>query len=172
MSPRAGLWLALLIPFSAAGESEETLLGCRATESAEERLACYDRVVDRARESITPGALSGAPRASSSVPAEAADAGLQEALFGRPPAASAETFRKSYGVKAASEISSVVHAVQRGGDRLLQITLENEQVWRQVDLESFSARVGDAVEIKAGALGSYYLRRVGQGRTTRVKRVR
>lgn len=171
MSPRAGLWLALLIPFSAAGESEETLLGCRATESDEERLACYDRVVDRARESITPGALSGAPRASSSVLPEAADAGLQEGLFGRPPAESAEAFRKSYGVKAAGEISSVVSAVQRGGDRLLQITLENEQVWRQADLESFSVQAGDSIEIKAGALGAYYLRRVGQGRTIRVKRV-
>ena len=172
MSPRAGLWLALLIPFSAASEPEETLLGCRANESAEERLACYDRVVDRARETITPGTLSGVPRASSSAPPEAEDAGLQEGLFGRPPAASAEAFRKSYGVETARQISSAVSAVQRGGDRLLQITLENEQVWRQVDLESFRVRAGDSIEIKAGALGAYYLRREGKGRTIRVKRVR
>jgi hypothetical protein len=65
-----------------------------------------------------------------------------------------------------------VSAAVRGGDRLLQVTLQNAQVWRQEDYGSFSVRAGDTVEIKAGALGAYYLRREGQGRSIRVKRVR
>ena len=97
---------------------------------------------------------------------------LRERLFGRPPAASAETLRKSYGGEAPREISAIVRAVESGGGRLLQITLENGQVWGQEDYGSFSLRAGDSIEIKAGALGSYYLRREGQGRSIRVKRVR
>ncbi len=174
LSPRAGLWLALLVPLSVAvqASAEDTLLGCRKLDAAEARLACYDRVVDRAREDITPGAPEAAPRASSLEPTTADEQSLRERLFGRPPAESARALRKSYGVEAPQEIASKVAAAERGGDRMLQITLENGQIWRQVEYTSFALRTGDSVEIEAGLAGSYYLRRNAKGRSIRVKRVR
>ena len=55
---------------------------------------------------------------------------------------------------------------------MLQITLENGQIWRQAEYTSFALRTGDSVEIEAGLAGSYYLRRNAKGRSIRVKRVR
>jgi len=180
MSPRAGWWLALLIPLSATASAaeEESLLSCRMIDAADERLACYDRVVDRTREALTPEAPAPAPRASSSdgpttsaVEGDA-DATLRERLFGRPASESERALRKTYGVESPDAIASKASAVARGGDRRLEITLDNGQAWRQEESVSFSVRVGDAIEIKAGALGAYYLQRNGKGRMIRVKRVR
>lgn len=52
------------------------------------------------------------------------------------------------------------------------IELESGQVWRQAETTSFAIDSGDRVEIERGALGAYYLRRVGEGRSIRVKRER
>ncbi len=175
MKPRAGWWLALLIPLSAAAHAadDETLLSCRKIEAADARLACYDRVVDRAREEITPEAPAEAPRASSSEePADDPDTTLRERLFGRPAEESAQALRRTYGAEPPREISSKATAVSQTGSRLLEVTLENGQVWRQEDYGDFIVKAGDAIEIKAGALGSYYLQRNGKGRTIRVQRIR
>jgi hypothetical protein len=179
--PRAGRWLALLLPLSVAGlaSADETLLACRKVEAADARLACYDRVVDRAREEITPEAPAEEPRApSSAAPSSAkpkvddADATLRERLFGRPAEESAQALRRTYGAEPPKQISSTAAAVSRTGARLFEVTLENGQVWRQEDYGDFILKPGDAIEIEAGALGSYHLQRNGKGRTVRVQRVR
>jgi hypothetical protein len=178
VSPRAGLWLALLLPLSAAADapSEETLLGCRRIEAAEQRLACYDRVVDRVSGTLAPEAASTEPQAASS-PAPASEAPaderpLRERLFGRSKSESERTLRKSYGLEETpGEISAAVTEARRGPDKLWTIALDNGQTWRQTEAVTFSFRVGDSVEIEAGLAGSYYLRRNGAGRTIRVKRI-
>lgn len=175
MSPRAGRWLALLVPLSAiaAAAGEETLLGCRAIEAAEDRLACYDRVVDRVRgEAVAPEAPKAAPQASSSRAAPAEDRSLRERWFGTKPAESERTLRETYGVEAPKQIAAKVASAQRGPDQLLAIRLDNGQVWKQAEMRTFLLEAGDSVEIEAGAFGSYYLRREGRGVAIRVKRIR
>jgi hypothetical protein len=181
MEPRAGQWLVLLIPLSVAAPAtgEESLLTCRKIDAADERLACYDRVVDRTREALTAEAPVPTPRPSSSgsspataLGGEDADAALRERLFGRPAGESEETLRRTYGVDAPGGITSKAAAVSRTADRRLELTLENGQVWRQAEGSFFSVRVGDSIAIESGALGAYYLRCNGKGRTVRVKRVR
>ena len=75
------------------------------------------------------------------------------------------------GARAPRSISSKAAAVGRTAERLVEVTLENGQVWRQKDTVSFNVRVGDAIEIEAGAFGAYYMKRAGQGRMIRVQRV-
>lgn len=172
MSPRAGLWLALLVPLSAA--AQDTLLGCREIEDAAERVACYDRVVDRISGRNASGSPeNGAPRTpSSGTPADGGGA-PQDELFGRSRVESERTLRQTFGIQAPpAGIAVKVAALARAPDRTLVITLDNGQVWRQAELVRFALRAGDAVEIESGALGAFYLRREGQGRTIRVKRVR
>jgi len=175
MASRAGRWLLLLVPLSAAAHAadDETLLYCRKIDAANERVACYDRVVDRTRETITPEAPAAAPRAAASeAPSADPDATLREQLFGRSAVESAKALRKTYGAEAPGQISSRAGEVRRTPQRLLELTLENGQVWRQEDYGSFPVRPGDVIDIKAGALGSYYLQRNKRGRTIRVARVR
>lgn len=172
-SPRAGAWLALLLPLSAAASAsaEETLLGCRAIDDAGARLACYDRVVDRVSAKVAPVAPPTEPRASSPASGAADERPRRERTFGRSPQATARELEESYGIETADELTAQVTAVRRGPDRLYVITLENGQVWRQAEAASFVIRAGDSAEIEAGALGAYYLRRNGKGRAIRVKRV-
>jgi hypothetical protein len=56
-----------------------------------------------------------------------------------------------------------------GYDRVL-ITLDNGQVWRQVDSSSLRLRVGDAIEIERASFGSFMLQKTGSKRSMRVSR--
>jgi hypothetical protein len=170
MSPRAGPWLALLLPLSAtpSAAAEETFLGCRAIEDAEQRLACYDRVVDRLRAPAPPEAPAQEPRAAAS---EAPAATASEQGFGRTMSQRAKAIVESFGSEAPEELASRVTTAQLTGAGLYVISLENGQVWRQEEAVSFRIRSGDTAEIKAGALGAFYLRRNGKGRAVRVTRV-
>jgi hypothetical protein len=140
-------------------------------------------VVDRVQEQMTPEAPVPAPRASSSEGGVVAAAGataatadkppLRERMFGRSSAESADALRETYGVEEApDQIRAEVTAAERRPDRTFEISLANGQVWRQTEATSFSVKAGDKVRIKAGMMGAYYLRREGDGRTIRVKRVR
>ena len=181
MKPRAGWWLGLLIPLSAS--ADETLLGCRSIEVESERLACYDRVVDRVKSEMTPEEpVTAGPRASSFEGAEplrglpASDPHVErswrERWFGRSESADERTLRERYGAADEQRLVANVATAQRSGDRTWIVTLENGQVWRQTELSSFLVRPGDPVEIEAGALDAYYMRRVGRGKQIRVKRIR
>jgi len=181
MAPRAGQWLALLIPLSAVvtAAEEESLFGCRKIEVESERLACYDRAVDRTREELAQDdeatiARNPSPEADSAPPStgDDADAVLRERLFGRTAGENERTLRKTFGLDAADSISAKAVAVSRDAKRLLELTLENGQIWRQRDALTFVAHPGDTIQIKAGALGAYYMQRNGKGRMIRVTRVR
>jgi hypothetical protein len=176
-APRAGLWLALLVPLSAAADEvpPETLLGCRAIADGAERLACYDRVVDRARTVLKADA-PGVPRSSSPEHAAASQgepAAPGEGAFGRAPGQQDRALRETLGApEAPDSIESIVTAVTRGGDRRLTIVLDNGQTWKQEEFAAFALGVGDPVEIHARLLGAYYLRKGGKGREIRVERLR
>lgn len=189
MSPRVGASVSVLVLLlSAAASAEETLLGCRAIESDAERLACYDRTLDRLSEGQAPeqpsavarapasaGAAptASAPAASAAQPAaaEPGEVGLRDRLFGRSATSTEEALRDAYGVEKVDSLSEEVASVRRTADRKLEVTLANGQVWRQTDGEKTSIRAGDTIVIQAGAFGAYYLRREGQGRSVRVKRI-
>ena len=50
------------------------------------------------------------------------------------------------------------------------ITLDNGQVWKQVDTSNLRLRVGDSVTIERASLGSFMLQKDGSKRTMRVTR--
>ena len=167
-APRAGVWLALLLPLSAAlaAAGEETLLGCRSVADPGERLACYDRLVDRLTQATAPEASA---RASSSEATPTPP--LHERLFGRSDTENAKALKEAYGAAPPREISAKIVSADRGGDRLYRVALDNGQVWRQAEPVALILRAGDTVEIQAGALGAYYLRRDGKGRSVRFQRL-
>jgi hypothetical protein len=170
---RAGAWLTLLLPLAAAAESGETLLGCRQITDATARLACYDRVVDRAANAVEPEAPEMPPRVSALQPnSPQAEQSLRERLFGRSAEARDRALRDAYGVSTASEIVAFATAVERGRDERLVVTLDNGQVWRQMESRVFLIRVGQQVRVREGALGAFYMNPVDGGRAARVQRTR
>jgi len=161
----AGAASVVLCAATTAGAAADPLAGvlaCRAIEQSSARLACYDR----------------------------ASAALQAAAVRRAPAARARplnprrTFGLPEGVVARKEVAAGVRArpithlqthiigLSRTGDGRTVFRLSNGQVWRELlpggDL---LAKVGSAVVVSRGWLGSYWLK-LPNGRDCKVDRLR
>jgi hypothetical protein len=133
---------------AAADQLRDELVTCRGLPD-EARLACYDAAVDRGTQSAS---IS------------------QEELFGMNNDEVQRTVEEATGEAQLARLGATVARVQPSGyDRVL-ITLDNGQVWRQVDSSSLRLRVGDAIEIERASFGSFMLQKTGSKRSMRVSR--
>ena len=136
--------------WTAPAETVDTILACRVLTDAGARLACFDRTAD---------ALAAARDAAPPVHAATADAA--------PPVAlpSERTPRPEARIQAA------IVAIGFAANGRLVFTLDNGEVWRQLLAEGeLLAKVGDAVTISRGMLGSFLLQ-APSGRGCKVSRV-
>lgn len=136
-------------------------LACAAEKDDARRLACFDAAVDRART---------AP--ANPAPAVAAAPLSQEEKFGLRGELKQEKAQKVPELQELEQLQAQVTKVSTKPHGELVVTLENGQVWTEIQTNS-GARVkaGDRVAIKPGALGSFLLV-APNGRSTRVTRVR
>ena len=146
---------------------------CASITAADERLACYDSLA-RPKPSA-PSAANAAPAAgkvsahsatapgATSTSAAAATAAPAAAAAGTA-AATADPAAKSFGLMKHTAPSEQgpdriqAQATRVDTDRLgnVRLTLDNGQVWT-FNAPDALIRVGDAVTIKRGALGSFLL---------------
>ena len=113
----------------------------------------------------------GRSRSDEGIAAAGTAAGLsQEDLFGKSGDEVERTVEEVTGDERIDSLSATVTRLhQFNYDRVL-ITLDNGQVWKQVDSSSLRLRVGDAVDIERASLGSFMLRKKGSKRSMRVSR--
>ena len=131
------------------------LLACRDVQDNDTRLACFDR------ESARLAAL-----------AEATPLLTPEDRFGLPRTVTPAKEGTAPGLAEPTVFRARLRLVASRSDGLLAFTLDNGQVWRQVEPgNDLLARPGDPVQLSKGALGSYWLRSAS-GRTCRVMRER
>lgn len=155
-----------------------------------ERLACFDAAFERPARAVKPAppVQPSAGTASAAKPALPAASSASAASAAKPavPAQAAAPTTEDFGLtpyakrsldpdSARSEPASLtarVTDVARGRDTRFVVTLDNGQVWRQVEtLSQARVSVGDTVTIREASLGSYLL--VTTSRiATRVRRVR
>jgi hypothetical protein len=64
-----------------------------------------------------------------------------------------------------------VAGVKKNTDKKLYFTFENGQIWKQMDNVRFKIKAGEKAKLKEGALGAVYLKKLGNNRSIRVKRV-
>ncbi|MDO7085977.1 hypothetical protein WNY51_10620 [Pseudocolwellia sp. AS88] len=64
-----------------------------------------------------------------------------------------------------------VAGVKKNTDKKLYFTFENGQTWKQMDNVRFKIKAGEKAKLKEGALGAVYLKKLGNNRSIRVKRV-
>ena len=188
MKSYASLLAALLfavaaVPSFASEDFGESLRACRSQADDARRLACYDRVAGRAESAAA--AQAAAPSASQPAAAPkpapvaaaatvaAPAASTAEDNFGRERAMAAEEDkRRAAESHAIGELSALVMDIDKRGDGLMTITLDNGQVWRQNTPDSkFRLKTGDRVRIQPGSLNSFILSGPSN-RSTRVSRVK
>ena len=140
--------LLLLAPPAFA--AEEALTECRQIEGIEERVTCYDKVVD-------------------SLPAPAAVPDAQS-LFGRDDAEAKRIVETTLAIEQIDHVEAVVTEVQHSATRKLLVTLDNGQVWRQLDNQTMRLKSGESVVIRKASLNSFLMGKKSGGRSIRVKR--
>ena len=160
----AGVWRCRLIglltgvTLAATARSADlpaALLACREVQDNDARLACFDR------ESARLAAL-----------AEATTPLTPEDRFGLPRAVTPTKEETGPRRQEATVLRARLRLVASRSDGLIVFTLDNGQVWRQLEPGSdLFARPGDAVQLSKGAFGNYWLRGAS-GRTCRVVRDR
>lgn len=163
-----GLWkscwvIALLTgsaSAAAADESADQLRACVSEPDDGRRLDCYDRAMGRQTAPMPTGQSAKPPETP---PLSAED------RFGL----NAEQARRKQNAEQEPELERVVSTVTKLAQRPqgeLVMTLANGQVWAQKQALSFEVDIGDAVTIKAAALGSFIMS-TASGRSTRVTRI-
>jgi len=167
-------FLALTLPGAVPAEAlGEELRVCRDLTDDHARLACYDAAVDRSRKSADPGPEPSAENTAGSTAAEPAATAAslsQEDLFGKTSKEIERSVEQATGGERIDSLSATVTRLRKFGYDKVLITLENGQLWKQIDASSLRLRVGDTVEIERAALGSFILRKPGNRRWMRVSR--
>lgn len=172
---------AVAVPLTAGGsELPQDLIDCRAIASAVARLDCYDRLADTqagssrqetrsaATPATQPAAVAPAPSAPAATPAPEIS---QEALFGKDPVEVRETVQKATGASEIDEIESRISNIRYSTAGKAIITLDNGQVWTQIDNARLRLSEYDPVVIRRAALGSFMLRKASSKTPMRVKRI-
>jgi hypothetical protein len=129
---------------------------CAAMRRDAERLACFDKAVAL----IKAGGEGAAPPSAENM--FGANSDIASAP-GAPPAVKREELK---------QISGSVTSLRRSDDGMIQLTLDNGQIWRQQDSDvRLAVATGDQVTIVRGAMGTFRLTDK-TGRFARFKRVR
>jgi hypothetical protein len=164
--------LSVLVLFcggaSAADATLEAARRCVQLTDSLQRLVCFDRAFAAApaqEQVATPVAPMAAAPAIAPVAVVAPSLGDENLKRARDPAAQAEP--KSLTAKVA--------ALRETRKDVFRITLDNGQVWQQMDLESmFYLKVGDLVQVDKGLMGGYRMAKTGNSRSgwARVTRIK
>lgn len=136
----------------------ERIAACANIESLVARVGCYD---DLAR---------GLLRTQDKHPTQV-DQHEDEALFGRDESASRARLQEKLGIKEVDAIEARVAQVDRTPYGKLMLSLDNGQVWRQLDSARLPVDKGEMVSIQRAGLGSFLLEKSSGSRTIRVRRI-
>ena len=175
--------LVFTLPVAASADAlRDELRVCRDLPDDDARLICYDAAVDRSRQdaysrpapasepspAVTPAGPAAAPAAAA---ATTATAGLsQEDLFGQTSDEVERTVEEATGDERIDSLSATVTKLREYTYDKMLITLDNGQVWKQIDTSNLRLRVGDTIDIERASLGSFLLRKKGSKRSMRVSR--
>ena len=170
----------LATALAGAAELPQALVECRALDSAAARLDCYDNVVDAHNEvaAPVPADVAAPVTATTAVAAETATTTTpplgdisQEDLFGKNAVEVQKSVQEATGTTEMNRLEAFVSKVRSSATGKAIITLDNGQVWTQIDSSSLRLSGYDKVIIKRASLGSYMLNKVGSKTTMRVKRI-
>lgn len=155
----------------------DKVYACAAKTDNAERLACYDAAVAGLKQAQTSGGVAVVARSQIEA-AEKEAFGLSQPSLSEL-ARSANKMPATPGAAAApppqelDRVTMTVKALERRPDGTYRFTMENGQVWEQIDGNELgkTLRAPVTAEIKKGAIGSYMLK-VGDRASVRVRRIK
>lgn len=146
----------LLSAVAAAADLPPQFAACAALRRDAERLLCYDKAVAQIRSGA-----DGTPAPSA------------ENMFGaNSDVLGSSAHQTDVKREELKQISGIVTSLHRGDDGMIQLVLDNGQVWRQQDADvRLLVEKGDKVTIVRAVMGTFRITDKS-GRFARFKRVR
>ena len=164
---KKALLLSLLFLAESALSAEEALTECRQIEEIAERVVCYDAIVDSYVPIESSDRLEVAATVDVTETNVAPDA---QSLFGTNDADAKRIVEISMAIEQIDQIVATVSDVRASATKKLTVTLDNGQIWRQLDSQRLRLKSGEAVIVRKASLGSYLMEKQSGGRSIRVKR--
>lgn len=179
------LGLSSLAAAAAAPDLAERVAACARERDDAARLACFDRLTPKsaattgtpapqvpaaAKSAEAPVAAPEAAATAAAAPAaqsSADDFGLTGSEAARQREAEAQ--KQPAAQEKVDRVTASVTALGKRGHGEIVVTLDNGQVWAQLQAQYIPIKVGDKVTILAAALHSYRL--VSSGHVTPVTRI-
>lgn len=174
--------LACALCCRAAADPLTGILACRALTDPAARLACFDR--ETAALASAPAAPAVADETAAAAPQGNTAPAVRTVVQAAPVLDAQQSFGLSGSAIAAHEeaagarpqklakIEARVVALALAGNGRTLFTLDNTQVWQQLESDGdMLAKLGDSATISRGLLGSYWLQ-LKNGRGCKVTRVR
>jgi len=167
------LLLLLLFFTQSALTAEETLIKCRQIEEISERVVCYDNIVDSHFPTDSSDAASSV-RVEITTQPEVTESNVvpdAQSLFGTNDAEAKRLVEKSMDIEQISEIEAIVTDVRNSATKRFTVSLDNGQIWRQLDDQRLTLKSGDAVVVRKASFGSYLMEKMSGSRSIRVTRL-
>lgn len=143
----------------------KALTDCRAIGEAGARLACFDGAVARLDEAEKAGEVVVLDRSQ-------VRTAKREAFGLRLPSFDLFDRTDTQRLEEVDNLESTIASAGQDGYGRWTVTLANGQTWKQTDSNRLNrARRGDAVTLRRGALGSFFMR-VGRQPGVRAERLR
>lgn len=163
----------IVLPFSMASAQEtvsmDDIYACAEIEADAERLSCFDGAVNQFRAAEDAGEVATISKSELTE--------LKRDSFGFSLPSLPKNILPKFGNSDAAELDAItepVKSVSRLQHDKLRVTLENGQIWDQIDTKhiTYSKRRGvESAEIKRASFGSFKMKLDG-GRSFRARRVR
>jgi hypothetical protein len=180
---KSAVLIALLSPFGMANTLLDDLSICAKNSDNLQRLVCYDKLAEnspsnqqKVQQQIPLQVTSSIPLTQLKPPQKAHiikpqsafnvtnEVNQQQANFGQED--------KQRTKDLIKEIQAQVVLVKKGTYGKQIITLNNGQVWRQTDSTYLKLRKGQAIIIKRGAMGSFFIGKHSTNKRIRAKRIK
>lgn len=187
--PRAPLFISLAIaagfaaaPLHAQSVDRADLQRCSDMSAAQLKLACFESLLDSPQPAAVAAEVPPAantPQVAAAVPAIEEKAVVAAAPQPVATAQPGSNFGDKYvkdtgGGDDQADVTATVTEVDLDSYKRLHFTFANGQIWRQLEARRFQYPKNESfdVVISRGVLGDYQLRVGGEGRMTRIKRVK
>ncbi|MFT5295833.1 MAG: hypothetical protein ACI9YH_001849 [Colwellia sp.] len=158
MLKNLGILITMLLVCSTSSYAEtlsDKLKQCVEIKDDLSRLSCFDRLSLTSKNTVE---IIEPPTQSQ-----------KESRFGGDKIEKKKRQESGYNLE---KVVYTVAKIKKSITKKLTIYFENGQVWKQNDTIKFRLKKEDKVEISAGMLGSFFLKKINTNRAIRVKRIK
>jgi len=152
----------------------ERMKVCAKTKDSLVRLMCYDNLakddllIKNSSKEIELKVVNKRP----TTPEKASSSAVTAKVKNEDDSFGGEHLVKEKSYDGLKQVNFIIASANKDIRGNLRFVFENGQVWKQTDKTHFSVKVKEHVKISKGMLGAFYLKKLNQNKSIKVKRIK